>query len=69
MDDYAVARRSPRPPTALSFDAAAITSVDFWSFARAVAAAIAIFGLRIGMLQPSAGSCLARMSLFLAGAL
>lgn len=53
----------------LSFDRPVLTSLDFWSFALAAAAALAIFKFRVGMLPTLAGSCIAGMSLFLAGAL
>ena len=53
----------------LSFDMPVLTSVDFWSLALSVAAAIAIFRFRIGMLQTLAGSCLTGMGLFLIGAI
>ncbi len=53
----------------MSFDMPVLTSVDFWSLALSVAAAIAIFRLRVGMLQTLAGSCVAGMGLFLIGAI
>ena len=53
----------------LSFDAPVLASVDFWSLALSVAAAIAIFRLRVGVLQTLAGSCLAGIGLFLVGAI
>jgi rhodanese-related sulfurtransferase len=53
----------------LSFDSPVLASMDFWSLALSVAAAIAIFRLRVGMLQTLAGSCLAGIGLFLAGAI
>lgn len=53
----------------LSFDAPVLTSVDFWSLVLSVAAAVAIFRLRVGMLPPLAGSCLAGIGLFLLGAI
>lgn len=43
--------------------------VDFWSLALSFAAAIAIFMFRVGMLPTVAGSCVAGMALFLAGAI
>ena len=52
----------------LSFDAPVLSSVDLWSLALSVAAAIAIFRFRVGILQTLAGSCLAGMGLFLLGA-
>jgi chromate transporter len=51
----------------LSFDAPVIG--DFWSLALSVAAAIAIFRFRIGMLQTLASCCLGGMGLYLAGAI
>jgi chromate transporter len=53
----------------LSFDAPVLASMDFWSFALSVAAAIAIFRLRVDMLQTLAASCLAGIGLFLVGAI
>lgn len=53
----------------LSFDRPIFASIDFWSFALSAAAAFAIFKLRVGMLPTLAGSCIAGMGLFLAGAL
>lgn len=53
----------------LSFDAPVLASVDFWSLALSVAAAIAIFRFRVGMLQTLAACCLGGMGLFLAGAI
>ncbi|WP_457797191.1 chromate efflux transporter [Methylocystis sp. S23] len=53
----------------LSLDAPVLASVDFRSLALSVAAAIAIFRFRVGILQTLAGSCVAGISLFLAGAL
>jgi chromate transporter len=53
----------------LSFDAPVLASVDFWSLALSAAAAIAIFRLRVGVLQTLAGSCLAGIGLFLVGAI
>jgi chromate transporter len=53
----------------LSFDAPVLTSVDFWSLVLSVAAAVAIFRLRVGMLPALAGSCLAGIGLSLLGAI
>lgn len=53
----------------LSFDAPVLASMDFWSLALSVAAAIAIFRLRVDILQTLAASCLAGIGLFLAGAI
>jgi chromate transporter len=46
-----------------------LSSVDFWSLALALAAALAVFRFRVGMLQTLAASCLGGMALFLAGAI
>jgi chromate transporter len=53
----------------LSFDVPVLSSVDFWSLALSIAAAIAIFRFRLGILQTLAGSCLVGMGLFLVGAI
>ncbi len=53
----------------VSFDAPVLASVDLWSLALSLAAAIAIFRFRVGMLPTLAGSCVAGMTLFLAGAI
>ncbi len=53
----------------LSFDVPVLSSVDFWSLALSIAAAIAIFRFRVGILQTLAGSCLSGMGLFLVGAI
>ncbi|WP_330085206.1 chromate efflux transporter [Methylocystis iwaonis] len=53
----------------LSFEAPVLGSVDSWSFALSVGAAIAIFRFRIGMLQTLASCCLGGMGLYLAGAI
>ena len=53
----------------LSFDAPVLASMDFWSFALSIAAAIAIFRLRVGVLHTLAGSCLAGIGLFFVGAI
>ncbi|MGJ0507688.1 MAG: chromate efflux transporter [Methylocystis sp.] len=52
-----------------SFDAPMLASVDFWSLALSVVAAVAIFRFRVGMLATLAGSCLAGIGLFLLGAI
>lgn len=62
-------KRVPLEGYGLSFDAPVIASVDFWSLALSVGAAIAIFRLRIGMLQTLASCCLGGMGLYLAGAI
>ncbi|WP_445730555.1 chromate efflux transporter [Methylocystis sp. IM2] len=53
----------------LSFDAPALASVDFWSLVLSIAAAVAIFQFRVGMLPTLAGSCAAGIGLFLLGAI
>lgn len=53
----------------LSFDVPVLSSVDFWSLALSIAAAIAIFRFRVGILQTLEGSCVAGMGLFLVGAI
>jgi chromate transporter len=53
----------------LSFDAPVLTSVDGWALALSVAAAIAIFRFKAGMIQTLAACCGAGVVLYLAGAL
>jgi chromate transporter len=53
----------------LSFDAPNLASVDAWALVLSVAAAVAIFRFKVGMLPTLAGCCLAGIGLFLAGAL
>jgi len=53
----------------LNFDAPLITSVDWLALALSVAAAIAIFRFKVGMLPTLAGCCAAGVVLFLAGVL
>jgi chromate transporter len=52
----------------LSFDAPNIASVDPWALALSVAAAIAIFRFKIGMIPTLAGCCAAGVVLYLLGA-
>ena len=52
-----------------SFDAPILSSVDPWAFLLSVAAAIAIFRLKIGMISTLAACCLAGIALYLLGAL
>jgi chromate transporter len=52
-----------------SFDAPVLSSVDLASLALALAAAVAIFRLKIGMIWTLAGSCAAGVALYLAGAI
>jgi chromate transporter len=53
----------------LDFDAPLIASVDWMALALSVAAGVAIFRFKIGMLPTLAGCCAAGVVLFLAGAL
>ena len=52
----------------LSFDAPVLTSVDGWALALALAAAIAIFRFKVGMIPTLAACCLAGIVLYLVGA-
>jgi chromate transporter len=51
----------------LSFDAPIISSVDIWALALSVAAALAIFRFKVGMIQTLAACCAAGIALHLAG--
>jgi chromate transporter len=53
----------------LSFDAPVFSSVDPWALALSLAAAIAIFRFKIGMIPTLAASCAAGILLYLAGAM
>jgi chromate transporter len=53
----------------LAFDAPDVTSADPWALALALAAAIAIFRFKAGMIPTLASCCAAGVVLFLAGAL
>src|SRR4051794_25813886 len=53
----------------LSFDAPVITSVDGWALTLSVAAAIAIFRFKVGMIQALAACCATGVVLYLAGAI
>jgi len=53
----------------LNFDAPVLSSVDPWALALAVAAAIAIFRFKVGMIPTLAACCAAGIVLHLAGAL
>ena len=53
----------------LSFDAPVLTSVDGWALALSVAAAVAIFRFKVGMIQTLAACCAAGVVLHLAGAI
>jgi chromate transporter len=52
----------------LSFDAPDVASVDAWALALSLAAAIAIFRFRVGMIPTLAACCAAGVVLFLLGA-
>jgi chromate transporter len=52
-----------------SFDAPVFTSIDPWAFALALAAAIAIFRFKVGMIQTLAACCAAGIALYLIGAI
>jgi chromate transporter len=52
-----------------AFDAPNVLSVDPWALALAVAAAVAIFRFKAGMIQTLAASCAAGIVLYLTGAL
>jgi chromate transporter len=51
----------------LSFEAPLLSSTDPWSLALALAAAIAIFRFKIGMIQTLAACCAAGVALYMAG--
>jgi len=53
----------------LAFDAPKITSVDPWALALAVAAAVAIFRFKLGMITTLGACCAAGMILFFLGAI
>jgi chromate transporter len=53
----------------LAFDAPAWRSLDPWAFALSVAAAIAIFRFKVGMIPTLAACCAAGVGLFLIGAI
>jgi chromate transporter len=52
-----------------AFDAPRLMSIDLWALALSVAAAVAIFRFKVGMILTIAGSCAAGMVLYLSGAL
>jgi chromate transporter len=52
----------------LAFDAPKITSVDPWALALAIAAAVAIFRFKVGMITTLGACCAAGMVLFFLGA-
>jgi chromate transporter len=51
----------------ISIDAPVLASVDPWALALAVAAAVALFRFKLGMVPVLAASCCAGMLLYLAG--
>jgi chromate transporter len=51
----------------LSFDAPVLASVDVWALVLSLAAALAIFRFKAGMIQTLAGCCAAGIALYLAG--
>jgi chromate transporter len=53
----------------LSFEAPNLASVDPWALGLSVAAAIAIFRFKVGMIPTLAGSCVAGIALYLLGAI
>jgi chromate transporter len=53
----------------LSFDAPVLASVDIWALALSVAAALAIFRFKVGMIPMLAASCAAGIALYLTGAI
>jgi chromate transporter len=53
----------------LSFDAPNLASVDPWALLLSVAAAVAIFRFKIGMIPTLAACCVAGICLYLAGAI
>src|SRR5215475_11477076 len=53
----------------LSFEAPNLASVDLWALLLSVAAAIAIFRFKLGMISTLAGCCLAGIGLYLVGAI
>jgi chromate transporter len=59
----------PMHQLGLNFDAPKLSSVDPWSLALSVSAAVAIFRFKIGMIPTLLGSCVAGILLFLIGVL
>jgi chromate transporter len=53
----------------LAFDAPKLSSVDPWALSLSIAAAVAIFRFKIGMIPTLIGCCAAGIVLFLLGAL
>ncbi len=52
-----------------SFEAPVLASVNVWALALSIAAAIAIFRFKLGMIPTLAGCCAAGIALYLAGAI
>jgi chromate transporter len=52
----------------LAFDAPNVLSVDPWALALSIAAAVAIFRFKVGMIPTLAACCVAGMVLYLLGA-
>jgi chromate transporter len=50
-----------------SFEAPVLASLDIWALVLSVAAALAIFRFKVGMLATLAGCCVAGIALYLAG--
>jgi chromate transporter len=53
----------------LAFDAPVLASVNLWALALSLAAAVAIFRFKLGMIATLAGCCAAGVALYLAGAI
>ena len=53
----------------ISFDAPVLSSVDVWSLLLGLAAAVAIFRFKIGMIQTLVACCVSGMVLYLSGAI
>ena len=53
----------------LSFDAPNPASVDPWALALSIAAAVAIFRFKVGMIPTLGASCVAGIALYLLGAI
>jgi chromate transporter len=53
----------------LAFEAPVLTSVNAWALALSVAAAVAIFRFKLGMIPTLAGCCAAGIALYLLGAI
>jgi chromate transporter len=53
----------------LAFEAPVLASVNFWALILSVAAAVAIFGFRLGMIPTLAGCCATGIVLYLVGAI